>query len=326
MGLILNVVVGLEIWQGIVISAIIVTFYTYIGGMWAISVTDFIQSIIIVVGLLLLAITLSKEAGGVFNVLKDVPSESFRFLPTPNFKEIVKYFAAWFVLGLGSIPSQDVFQRVMSSGSVSTAVRSCFIAAGLYLTVAMLPLFISLCTKHLYPEQLVGDAQLTLPNMVLAHASMPIQILFFGSLLSAIMSTTSSAILAPAAIFSENLAKPIMKDKLTDIQLLKVTRISILGFSILATVMACVRSNIYQLVGESSVLSLVSLFAPMALGLYWKKASSGGALLSMFTGMLTWVIFEASKTSWPSLVPALIVSLLAMVLGSLVWPTTKSND
>jgi SSS family solute:Na+ symporter len=325
MGLIMNVVIGVAVWQGIVASAVIVTFYTYIGGMWAISITDFIQSIIIIIGLLLLAVALSEKAGGVFNVLSEVPAEKLRFLPPADFKEIVKYIAAWFVLGLGSIPSQDVFQRVMSSGSVSSAVRSCFIAAALYLTVAMLPLFISLCTKHLYPDQIAGDTQLALPNMVLQHTSMPIQILFFGSLLSAIMSTTSSAILAPAAIFSENLVKPLMKGKLSDAQLLKVTRISILVFSVIATVMACVRTNIYELVGESSVLSLVSLFAPLAFGLYWKKASPIGALLSMVTGMLTWIIFEVLKTSWPSLIPALIVSLLAMVVGSLVWPS-KQNE
>lgn len=325
MGLIMNVVIGVAVWQGIVASAVIVTFYTYIGGMWAISITDFIQSIIIIIGLLLLATALSEKAGGVVKVLSEVPAQKLRFLPPADFKEIVKYVAAWFVLGLGSIPSQDVFQRVMSSGSLSSAVRSCFIAAALYLTVAMLPLFISLCTKHLYPDQIAGDTQLALPNMVLQHTSMPIQILFFGSLLSAIMSTTSSAILAPAAIFSENLVKPLMKGKLSDAQLLKVTRISILVFSVIATVMACVRTNIYELVGESSVLSLVSLFAPLAFGLYWKRASPIGALLSMVTGMLTWIIFEVLKTSWPSLIPALIASLLAMVVGSLVWPS-KQNE
>jgi SSS family solute:Na+ symporter len=116
----------------------------------------------------------------------------------------VIYLAAWSVLGLGSLPSQDVFQRSMSSNSVNTAVRSCYIAAGMYLTVAMIPLFISLCVRQLYPEFLSGDTQLALPAMVLSHAALPVQILFFGSLLSAIMSTTSSAMLAPASIFSEN--------------------------------------------------------------------------------------------------------------------------
>jgi Na+/proline symporter len=183
----------------------------------------------------------------------------------------------------------------------------------------MLPLFISLCTRHLYPEQIQGDTQLALPNMVLQHMPMVVQILFFGSLLSAIMSTTSAAILAPAAILSENLIKPLMNDRLKDHHLLIVTKVSVLIFSGLATIMACLRSNIYELVGESSILSLVSLFIPLTLGLYWRRANSGGAFVSMVLGMLTWLIFEFYKTSWPSLVPATLMSLVGMVAGSLYW-------
>jgi Na+/proline symporter len=135
------------------------------------------------------------------------------------------------------------------------------------------------------------------------------------------MSTSSSAILAPSAIFSENFVKPLVGQKFTDRQLLMVTRISVLAISLIATVMACMRSNIYELVGESSVLSLVSLFAPLAFGLYWKRSSSTGALISMVSGIITWIIFEFYKISWPSLVPALLVSLTGMIAGSLIWPS-----
>src|SRR5688572_6042753 len=277
MGLILNVVTGMVLWQGVVGSAFVVTLYTYVGGMWAISITDFIQSIIIILGLLVLTIVLADKVGGVGVVIEAMPEENFRFLPHLDFKEVTSYIAAWCVLGLGSIPSQDVFQRAMSSGSARTAVWSSYIGAILYLTIAMLPLFISLCIKHLYPQELAGDTQLALPNMVLRHTPLTIQILFFGSLLSAIMSTTSSAILAPAAIFSENLVKPLFGHKFSDKQFLVLTKGAVLLFSIIATVMACMRSNIYELVGESSVLSLVSLFVPLVLGLYWKKSSPAGA-------------------------------------------------
>ncbi len=320
MGLILNVVVGIEVWQGVVISACIVTLYTYVGGMWAISITDFIQSIIIIIGMLILAMVLADKAGGLSVVLSGVPEDNFQFLPRFDAKEVVGYVAAWSVLGLGSIPSQDVFQRAMSSRNVKTAVWSCHIAAVLYLTIAMLPLFISLCIKHLYPEQLQDDTQLALPSMVMMHTAMPIQILFFGSLLSAIMSTTSSAILAPAAICAENIFKPLSRQRYSDKHLLWITRISVLIFSALATIMACMRSNIYELVSESSILSLVSLFVPLTMGLYWRRSSSAGALLSMVIGIITWIIFEVYETDWPSLVPATMASFIAMLAGSLIWP------
>jgi SSS family transporter len=325
MGLILNVVIDIPVWQGVVVSSVIVTLYTYAGGMWAVSITDFVQSIIIIVGMFALAYILSEKAGGVSVVISEMPEADMKFLPSFEFKEIAAYLAAWSVLGLGSVPSQDVFQRAMSSGSARTAVWSCYIAAGLYLTIAMLPLYISLCTKHLYPDQVAGDTQLTLPNMVLQHTALPIQILFFGSLLSAIMSTTSSAILAPASIFSENLIRPLTKHRYSDKQFLMLTKICVLIFAALATIMACFRSNIYELVGESSILSLVSLFIPLTLGLYWKRSSSKGALLSMVAGMITWIIFEIIETPWPSLIPATLVSLLAMIAGSYAWPQEEEK-
>jgi SSS family solute:Na+ symporter len=320
MGLILNVVTGIELWHGVVISAVVVTTYTFAGGMWAISITDFFQSIVIIIGLFVLAIILSNQAGGFDVVMSGVSTEQLKFFPDFEFKEIVLYIAAWSVLGLGSIPSQDVFQRAMSSGSARTAEWSCYIAAFLYLTIAMLPLYISLCTKHLYPELVNEDTQLSLPNMVLAHTALPVQILFFGSLLSAILSTASSAILAPASIFSENLVRPLARNRFNDKQFLLLTKLSVLLFSVVATVMACLRSNIYELVGESSVLSLVSLFAPLTFGLYWKRSSRVGAFISMVAGMLTWIIFEVYETSWTSLVPATIVSVVTMIAGSLIWP------
>ncbi len=325
MALILNVVTGMEIWQGVIACAVVVTVYTYVGGMWAISITDFIQGVLIIVGLVVLSVILADKAGGAGAVLADVSPGTFKFLPSPDAKSILAYVAAWSVLGLGSIPSQDVFQRSMSSKSANTAVYACYLGAFLYLTFAMLPLFISLCTRHLYPEQITGDTQLVLPNMVLSHTNIFVQILFFGSLISAILSTTSSAMLAPASICAENIVKPMMKGSMTDRQLLLVTRGAVLAFSIIASIMACLRSNIYELVGESSILSLVSLFVPLTLGLYWRRANGRGAILSMVTGMCAWIAFEQVEMEIPSLVPATLLSLVAMIVGS-VWPTRTSTQ
>jgi Na+/proline symporter len=316
MGLILNVVAGVETWQGVVISSLIVTCYTYIGGMWAISVTDFVQSIIIVVGLCVLAYVLAGQAGGIEAVWRQTPAERLRFFPDFNTYAVLGWLASWSVLGLGSIPSQDIFQRAMSAGSARIAVQSSFWAAGLYLTIAMLPLFISLCTQQLYAGQFQGDTQLALPAMVLQHTPLAVQILFLGSLLSAIMSTTSSAVLAPAAIFSENIIRPLAKNKIDDRGRLLITRISILIFSAAATAMACWRTDIYQLVGESSVLSLVSLFMPLACGLYFNWPNSWGAGLAMAGGLASWIIFERMDTQIPPMFAATAVSLAGLAAGS----------
>ncbi|MCZ8023545.1 MAG: sodium:solute symporter family protein [Cyclobacteriaceae bacterium] len=318
LGLIANVVIGIPVWQGVVISAVAVTLYTYVGGMWAISVTDFVQSILIVLGLVILLITLLTQAGGLPVVLEDVPAGTFQFFPEFTGNAIVHWICAWSVLGLGSIPSQDVFQRTMSSGSAKIAERSCYYAAILYLTIAILPLLISLCVRHLYPTEIHGDTQVVLLNMVIKHTPLWVQMLFFGSLLSAIMSTTSSSMLAPAALVSENIIKPLTKNRFTDKQLLYTTRTSLLVFSAISSSMACINSDIYELVGGSSILSLVSLFVPMVAGLYWQKATGFGALLSMVSGLSCWFYLEFYPASLPSMIYATGLSAIGMVAGSYI--------
>jgi solute:Na+ symporter, SSS family len=97
MGLILNAVTGLDVWIGVIASSCVVTLYTYVGGMWAVSITDFVQSILIVVGLVILAAILANKAGGVGTVLSSSPLGTFRFLPDGDGKSIVLYgqFLAW---------------------------------------------------------------------------------------------------------------------------------------------------------------------------------------------------------------------------------------
>lgn len=325
MGLIFNVVSGIEIPVGICIGAGVVLVYTYIGGMWAVSVTDFLQSIIIIIGLVFLAYDLLETAGGMKQVTKNTPDGFFRFLPEPDLNNIIHYIAAWITIGLGSIPQQDVFQRVMASRNVKVAVRASYLGAMLYLTIGFVPLIIGLMATQIYPQMLaeVGDTQLLIPSVVLAHTELPVQTLFFGAMLSAIMSTTSGAILAPASILAENLIKPHLKDQ-SDQQLLRILRMSVVLVALAATIMANLQSNIYDLVAQSSALSLVSLFVPLVAGLYGKKATELGAILSIIMGMVVWLIFEMTVFEIPSLIPGLAASCMGLWTGN-IWCKIKAK-
>ncbi|WP_425639281.1 sodium:solute symporter family protein [Algoriphagus yeomjeoni] len=320
LSLLFGIVTGMSLTEGILLSAGIVVIYTFLGGMWAISITDFIQTIMIVLGLITVAILVTKDAGGVSVILDSATEESFQFFPDSGFDSWINYFGAWIIIGLGSIPSQDIYQRVMSAKSEKVAVQSTYLAGGFYLTFGLLPLFIALGAKALYPELYLENKQLMLPSMVLAHGGLPVQIIFFGALISAIMSTASSGMLAPAALISENLIKPLFKGKLTDKHLLWILRISVLGVAILAVWMALQDSNIYELVAGASILMLVSLFVPLTSGLYWKKSSKIGAMLSMIIGMLTYLIMDNFEPEISSHIYGLLASALAMVAGSLLFP------
>ncbi|MDX5340282.1 MAG: sodium:solute symporter family protein [Cyclobacteriaceae bacterium] len=323
LSLVLGAVTDLTLVQGIVISAGIVVFYTFLGGMWAISITDFIQTTMIVIGLIWVSVMVAEEAGGVSEIFSQAPPESFQFFPENSLKAWISYFGAWAILGLGSIPSQDIYQRVMSAKSEKVAVRSTYLAGAFYLSFGLLPLFIALGAKVLYPELYLENKQMLLPSMVLLHGGLPVQVVFFGALISAIMSTTSSGLLAPSAIISENIIRPYFGERLKDKHLLWILRINIISVALIASLMATWESNIYELVAGASILMLVSLFVPLTAGLYWRKASSMGALLAMVFGMLIYLLAENFEWSEDNHLIGLVASGMAMFIGSHFFPDQK---
>ncbi|MEY3050265.1 MAG: hypothetical protein RLY31_50, partial [Bacteroidota bacterium] len=219
----------------------------------------------------------------------------------------------------------DVFQRIMAAKDERTAVRASYLGGVMYLTIGMVPLYIGLCAKMLHPELLADDPQKLLPAMVMQYGGMGLQILFFGAVLSAILSTTSGAVLAPATVVGENLVRPLFRN-ISDAMLLKVMRWSVAGVALLSTMAALSGESIFDLVAWSSVFSLVSLFVPLVAGLYWRRASSLGALLSIVLGMLTWLWCEyLYPTDVPSLFYGLGGSLVGMLVGSWWRPDLRGS-
>jgi Na+/proline symporter len=297
------------------------------GGMWAISITDFVQSIIIISGLIAISWSVTGTAGSSRYILDHAPEHMFRFFPDTGVSEWIHWLAAWMVLGLGSIPSQDIFQRMNAARSERVAMASTLSGALIYLLFSMLPLYLALAAKVLYAREITGiDTQHILPIMALKHTSIYVQVLFFGALLSAIFSTCSGAILAPASIISENIIRPYLKKDLDDKKFLRILRISVVLIATIATLMALSSNNIYELVAESSILGLVTLLVPMFCAIYWKPASSFGALLSMISGFTVWFIFEhVIEINFPSLMAGFMASVAGMVLGSFYRKSLKKN-
>lgn len=320
LAIVLKTVAGIPILYGILVCTLVVVIYTYIGGMWAVSITDAVQTVMIIAGLLMLAYLLAEKAGGVSAVIASTPEGFFRFIPEPTGRDWLAYFAAWITIGLGSIPQQDVFQRVVSARTEQTAVNASYISGFMYLTIAFLPMFIGLSGRLVYPDALADDSQMMIPMMVLRHGNLLLQIMFFGALLSAILSTTSGAILAPATVLGENLIRPLLRNP-TDRIMLRTMRWSVVAVAAFSAWMAFGNSDIYELVGTSSALSLVSLFIPLTGGLYWKRASRWGAILSMVIGMGVWILAEF-VFSWEvaSLIPGTLGSIAGMLAGSWLIP------
>ena len=317
MAIIMEVVLDLPLSTGLFVSSTIVCIYTMFGGMWSISLNDFFQTSIIIIGLVVLSGYLFFQVDDFSSFSAKTPANFFNFFPENNWNDWCNYLTAWVTIGLGSIPQQDVYQRVMSAKSEKISVWSSYLASIMYLTIGILPLFLALAYKLINPALADIPNSKLLLQAVLLQEHTTIKVLFIGALLSAIMSSASGALLAPATILEENLLRPIIPN-ITDKTKLILLRSSVLITAIFSGMYAMTSSNVYYLVAESSIISLVSLFVPLIAGIYWKKASQAGAMLSISLGPIVWLLCRYLGYETESAILGLLASGIGMYAGSLI--------
>jgi Na+/proline symporter len=254
-----------------------------------------------------------------------IDAGKFQFWPEGGSKEWLAFAAAWATLALGSIPQQDVFQRVTSAKSARIALWGSVLGASIYFCFTFVPMFIAYSATLIHPEQfaalLEGDSQLILPTLVLQHTPLLAQVLFFGAVLSAIMSCSSATLLAPSVTFAENVIKGFYP-KMGDHRFLWVMRATIVCFAGLVLAFALnSQASIFKMVENAYKVTLAGAFVPLVCGIFWKRATSQGALAAIFGGILSWLMIEAMIGEASPVPPQLIglgVSLLGMAAGSLL--------
>jgi SSS family transporter len=328
LGLVFHLLVpAIPIPAGMVLGTVIVLVYTLYGGMWSVALTDFVQMIVIALGLLAIAWFAADLAGGAGRVISYASEQGkFQFFPSDGEpKTWIFFFAAAITMMLGSIPQQDVFQRVMSSKDEDTAVRGPVIGGTLYFLFALIPMFIVTAAVLVMGDQatklLADDPQKVLPTLVMERMPVLLQVLFFGALLSAIMSTASATLLAPSTTFVENILRNI-KPGMSDRSTLRAMRISVLCFTALVLVYAIAMqgTSIYELVSGAYQVPLVGAFVPLVFGIYWSRATTQGALASVVLGLTTWLFFVVTPPlaeAFPQQLAGVIAALAGMIGGSL---------
>ena len=328
LGLVFNVISGDAVSQeaGMVIGVLIVLTYTTFGGMWSVALLDFVQMTVIMCGMLFIAWLVSGMTGGVGAVVAHAEAAGkLDFFPRGDYTQWVPFIGAWLTMMLGSIPQQDVFQRITSAKNEKTAVRGSVLGGSIYFLFAFVPMFLAysatLVDPGLFGELLEQDSQRVLPTLILQHTPIFAQVIFFGALLSAIMSCSSATLLAPSVAFTENILKHFILKDMTDRQFLRAMRITLWGFG--AAVLAVALNSelsIFKMVESAYKITLVAAFVPLAFGLYWKRANTQGALMAMVFGLVTWgacEVFEPSEV-WPPQLVGLLMSMVGMVAGSLL--------
>jgi len=327
LGLVFNVLSAgaIGISQGMIIGVVSILAYTLFGGMWSVAITDFIQMIILVGGLAILAVFAGDQAGGAGVVIQlAVDKNMFHFLPESDFKSWMFFIASALTMMLGSIPQQDVFQRVMSANNEYSATRGPVIGGVFYIAFAFVPMFLVVSALIIMPDQantlISQDPQKVLPTLVMEKMPFVMQVLFFGALLSAIKSCASATLLAPSVTFTENIWRNIVPRR-SDQNELKAMRVTVLVFSllVLSYSIAMQGTPIYELVSGAYQIPLVGAFIPLVFGLYWKRATTQGALFAIVLGITSWLLFVLTPAGdyFPAQLLGLLASLFGMVAGSL---------
>jgi Na+/proline symporter len=326
LGLVFNVLSDGAISQdlGMIIGACSVLVYTLFGGMWSVAITDFVQMIVIVIGMLYISSEMTALTGGFTVVIEHAAAAGkFSFWPDMNLVSILGFTAALCTMMLGSIPQQDVFQRISSSKNVNIAVQASILGGILYFVFAFVPMYLTysatLIDPALVDRYINTDSQMILPKLILEHAPVFAQIMFFGALLSAIKSCASATLLAPSVSFAENIVRGFYKH-LSDQELLKIMRVTVLFFTIAVTLFAMNSElSIFHMVESAYKVTLVAAFVPLAFGIYWSKASSLGGLLAVVFGLTVWIGAEilAPGATLPPQLAGLLASVAGMLLGGL---------
>jgi Na+/proline symporter len=314
--------------QGMLIGAAVVLVYTIFGGMWSVALTTFVQMIVIVIGLLLVTQNAADQAGGIAQVFAKAAAEGkFEWLPSMDGIEILGWVAALVTMALGSIPQQDVFQRVNSSKNETVAVWGTTLGGLSYFFFAAVPLFLAYTATIIDPEMvkkfLEEDSQMILPSLIMGHMPFWLQVIFFGALISVIMSTASGTLLAPSVTFAENVLKGFAP-RMNDQQFLWSLRMTVLIFTIIVTFYSIMTDeSIHGMVENAYRITLAGAFVPLAAGLFWKKASNLGAGLAITAGLSVWLVLETLGIEEP--VEPQLIGLIASVLGMLIGSTISPN-
>ena len=306
---------------GMIVGTLAVLIYVVVGGFLAVALTDFIQMIVLVIGLSIIAFFSAELAGGADQVFAMADQgQLWRFLPPPTFNDIIFFIGAGVTMMFGSIPQQDVFQRVMSAKDAPTARTGAIIGGASYILFAFVPMFIVASAVLVMGDaglaMAKNDYQRLLPTFVMTKMPLIMQIIFFGALLSAIKSTSSATLLAPSTSFVENILKHL-RPGMTDRQQLFAMRVTIVVFAalVLSYAIAMQGTSIYELVSTAYQVTLVAAFVPLVVGLYWKRATTQGAIMSVAAGMATWIIFFPQVSNFGQHFPGQLAGLIAAFAG-----------
>lgn len=319
--MIFKTLTGIPLEVGIVSGAIIIAFYTAVGGMWAVALTDFVQMIIVIVGLVVLFTVVWIDVGGWSAVSPQFAEHTFRMIPLEHTGEQwLNYLRAWAIIGLVDISAQTLFQRSAAAKNERVAQNAFYFGGVGYLVFGMLPVLLGIIASVTMPE--LQDAGGVIPALMIEHLHPIAVAIFVGALLAAIMSSADSALLAIGSLIGNNILPMVKRDPTPKLSLL-VTRLSIPLVGVVAIFVAMNVREVYSLMVDSNILGLAAIIVPFIAGMWWRKANRSGALAAMAAGIVAWLTTLAVAPQLPADFVGLAACLATMLI---VTPLTQKLD
>lgn len=256
----LEISFGLPASIGLALVAAVGIAYTLLGGMWSVTVTDALQILLVFVGLLALAWAVLAELGGLTlglsRIWAEMPAHKRVIIPSEDAAALIGWLGVLAIGALGNLPGQELSQRMFAARDERTAVWACHLAGIGYLTVGLIPLAIGLAADLLVPG---APGQSTLTTLAQLFLSPGMAVVFTLVLMSAVLSTIDSALLSPSSVLAQNLAWPLLRERLeprgwTE---LGVNRACVLVVGVSALITAYVGEDAYSLLEEAYALGMV---------------------------------------------------------------------
>lgn len=320
-GIVLSSVSGFNIDMMITIAALIVLIYTSIGGLLADTITDLIQGILLIAGLLGLFILSYNRFG--FEPLSQIDPVRFSLI---NFERdgILGTIESWSVPILGSLVATELITRAMASKSAKVAKNSSIRAFIIYITIGLIPVYIGLIGPEVLPN--LSKPEQIIPKLAKSLMTPLFYAIFSGALISAILSTVDSALLAAGSLFSHNIILKSLKQERSDRDKVLISRLTVMSFGIIAYIMALHAEGVYSLVEEASAFGSAGIVVCVVFGARTDFGNSLSAMSSLAGGVISYILLAYVFTFDYPFIGSLTVSLVLFVFfGSIKFTSIESG-
>lgn len=308
-----------------IIVAVFFIGFTAFGGLWAVTVTDFIQIIIAGVGLTAATIFVVVKGGG-WDVISaqiqatNVPDNYFSLLQGTE-----PSYVLWLILPMFiyTLIGQDVYQRLFAAKDTKTAYKSAILACIILLVICFFPVILGMAGRALFPELEVSS--LVVPTVIRAMLPPVFSGFTLAAIIAAVVSTADSILTAATShvvndLYVRYFCKDDTEDPAVQKKLLNISRLMTLVIGVISVVVALAIPSVLMVLNSSYTLFTAGVFSPVVAGLLWKKATKIGAFAGLFSG-LAFVALGWSGFSFfgiPSDIASSLLSLVVLIVVSLI--------